>query len=326
MPIELEDDYIHPDRGDHPYWNESAWFSFMVPERDLCGWIYFHHRPNMGYTMGGVAAWDPSGDQTWNCRYYDWGEPFPTPENAEMFDFELPNGLRVEMLEPQQSFRFGYHGKNYYEGRGCELELGYEAFAPPHDSGLPSGSEEWGSKGHYEQSGRMTGRINLGGEEIAIDCFSQRDHSWGVRRLQNNPRGHFSWAIASEESAFNAISVQTLPMELDPVDGTKLDVICGYYVKDGERASFRPGAGHISCVERAGDGRPLRFVAEATDTLGRVLHAEGTSKNMLHWHGYPFLMQWWPLVEWTYDGITAHGESQDYWPLQQARAYARSRS
>jgi len=65
MPIEIQDDYLHKDRTDHPYWNESAWFSFMEPSRDLSGFVYFHHRPNMGYTMGGVAAWDPSGDETW---------------------------------------------------------------------------------------------------------------------------------------------------------------------------------------------------------------------------------------------------------------------
>lgn len=39
-----EDDSFH--RGsDDPWWNESAWFGFMVPERELSGYVYMYHRP-----------------------------------------------------------------------------------------------------------------------------------------------------------------------------------------------------------------------------------------------------------------------------------------
>ena len=30
-----------------PYWNESSWFSFSIPERKFHGMIYYFFRPNM---------------------------------------------------------------------------------------------------------------------------------------------------------------------------------------------------------------------------------------------------------------------------------------
>jgi hypothetical protein len=43
----------------------------MVPERSLSGMVYCYHRPNMGYSSGGFAAWDPSGDRYDDCLWYD---------------------------------------------------------------------------------------------------------------------------------------------------------------------------------------------------------------------------------------------------------------
>ena len=60
--ITRRDEYFH-ERSDDPHWNESGWFSFMVPERRLSGMVYCYHRPNLGYSTGGFAAWDPSGDR-----------------------------------------------------------------------------------------------------------------------------------------------------------------------------------------------------------------------------------------------------------------------
>jgi len=60
--ITPRDEYFH-ERSDDPHWNESGWFSFMVPERRLSGMVYCYHRPNLGYSTGGFAAWDPSGDR-----------------------------------------------------------------------------------------------------------------------------------------------------------------------------------------------------------------------------------------------------------------------
>ena len=154
------DDSFHHNHGD-PHWNESAWLPFMVPEKGLSGWIYFFHRTTLGYTIGGVAAWDSSGEDMWNCRHYDWGIPYPTPAGADMYDFTLPNSLTVETIEPMESYRF------YYDAGGCQLEMRWDATMPAHDTGYPDHSHEWGSA-HYEQCGKMTGTLVLDGERFEV--------------------------------------------------------------------------------------------------------------------------------------------------------------
>jgi len=321
MAITPADDYFH-ERPDDPYWNEAGWFSFMAAERDLAGFVYLYHRPNIGYTVGGVCAWDTSGSENYDCLLYDWGEPYAMAEGTEMFDCELDNGLKVQVIEPLMSYKLDYRGDSAYTGGGCALDLTFTAELPPHDAGMPGGLEEWG-KGHYDQSGRVTGTLTLGGEVIPIDCVAQRDHSWGVRNLKRNPRGQMIWAVG-EKSSFHALAVSRLPIDQDPVIGTAEDVIIGYYLKDGRYGDITLGSGTIRVTERDSSGRPVVYVLDATDSLGRLLHAEGRVKNMLNWQGYSWLMTFWSLVEWTFDGQTAYGEGQDYWPLQQSRTFLRA--
>ncbi|HVW32262.1 MAG TPA: hypothetical protein VHL53_06970, partial [Acidimicrobiia bacterium] len=65
--IRPQDDYFHKDiQTDDPFWNESAWFPFHVPERELCGFVYMNHRPNMNFSMTGVGLWDPTGEETYD--------------------------------------------------------------------------------------------------------------------------------------------------------------------------------------------------------------------------------------------------------------------
>jgi len=167
----------------------------------------------------------------------------------------------------------------------------------------------------------MTGTLVLHGEEIQIDCFSQRDHSWGKRRYTTNPRSDFPWAIASEDHAFHLWAISDLPFDDDPIIGTTENVITGWYRKDGVTSKVISGSRHV--IERGDDGRPLSVRLEATDELGRELHAVGTAKNWLNWYAYQ-MFQWWSLAEFEFDGVHAYGEMQDLFPIHQGRQFVRS--
>jgi hypothetical protein len=318
--IRPEDDYFH-ERSDDPYWNESAWFGFNVPERQLTGWVYFYHRPNMNYSVGGMALWDPSGEHEWDCLYYDWSETVALPAGAEMFDFSLHNGLTVSCEQPLRSFTLAY------DNHDCRLDLGWEAFMEPQEAmlngvaGLPAGSDEWG-RGHYEHGGHMRGTIRVEGEEIAVDCLSLRDHSWGPRRYTTNPRGDFASAFASEESGFCMFAGADLPRDEDPCSGVDDSMIFGWYLREGEASRLVSGTRNVT--HRDDRGRPLRVVVDGKDELGRELHAQGECVNWLWWHGYPYLFQWWSMCNWEFDGQAAVGEEQDFFPLNQGRRYIRS--
>jgi hypothetical protein len=317
--IRPEDDHFHQRSAD-PYWNESAWFGFNVPDRDITGWVYFFHRPNMNYSVGGVGIWDPSGQYEWDCLYYDWAETVALPPGADMFDFSLANGLTVACKQELQSFSLRYRGE------GCELDLAFDAFLEPQEAaragtpGLPSGSDEWG-KGHYDQPGRIQGSVLLGNEHIEVDSLSLRDHSWGPRRYTTNPRGDFASAFASERAGFCMFAGSDQPRATDPCVGVADPMIFGWYLKDGESSRLVSGSRTVTRRDRR--GRPLAVVLEGSDELGRKLHSEGSCRNWLFWHGYPYLYQFWCMAEWEFDGHRAIGEEQDFFPLQQARRYLR---
>ena len=311
--ITTADEYFHP-KTDNPYWNESGWFSLMIPERNLCGWAYLHHRPNMNYTIGGFALWDPSGEQMADCRYYNWGDPFPITPETEMFDFRLPNGFEVNCVEPLKQFRFRNHASE------CEIDLTYTAFTPAIEAGF---DEAWGPD-HYEQAGHMRGTIVLDGEQIAVDCVSMRDRSWGPRTVAvtGHPRSGFPWAIADENNAFLAFPIGTKPASEDPAYDEVDTLIAGWYLRDGKVGKLI--SGERRCLDRGHDGRPHRTELVAVDEHGRTLEAEGTWTNWFQWHGYSFVWQWWSLAQWKFDGHTAWGEEEEFWPLQSARKFLRS--
>jgi hypothetical protein len=334
--IRPEDDRLH-ERTDDPYWNESGYFGFMIPEHDIQGAIYVYHRPNMQYTVGGVILWDPSGREIYDCLFHDCGTPHATPEGADMFDIELRNGLKVETLEPLKRFRFTYglDDASWYLSQGCRLELEYEGFREPHQSMMPAGQQEWGGDpegavadgklvtGHYRQTGRMRGWIELNGEKFDVDSFSMRDRTWGPRKMEKNPRGSWCFCIASEDSFFQVLAVASQPPEEDPVVGAVDPILCGSYLKDGLLGDVNEGK--VMITERDPDGSPRGFLVEGVDSYGREFRATGVAKNVLKWiGGYLFLLQWWAQVEWTFDGQTARGEGMDWWPVQHARRFIRS--
>lgn len=317
------DDHFH-ERSDDPYWNESAWFGFAVPERDLTGFVYFYHRPNMNYTVGGVGVWDPSGEHEWDCLYYDWAETVAMSPGGDMFDFTTVNGLTVACRKELQSFKLDY------KGEGCIVDLSFDAFLEPQEAamggkvGLPKGSEEWG-KGHYNQPGRIEGTVTLGDEVLQVNSLSLRDHSWGPRRYATNPRGDFAWAFADERSGFCFFTGSDLPRETDPCVGVQDPMIFGWYLRDGEAS--RLVEGHRIVTERDERGRPVRVECYGVDELGRELIASAVFHNALFWHGYPSLYEFWCGARWDFDGHTGViGEEHDFFPLQQARRYLRTKT
>lgn len=269
--------------------------------------------------------WDPSGAETYDCLYYDWDTCQPLPEDGEMFDFALPNGLTVATVDPLKSYRMSY------KGPGCELELTWDAIAVPHEirrlnpEEMNPGIDGWLDKkgvgqlstGHYEQAGRVRGTVNLEGEILDVDCFSMRDHTWGPRPIGDPPRACYHWAIASEADMFYVTAVSELPIDEDPIRGTTERVVTGFYIKDGIEGHLVSGTRRV--VERDDDGRPRHEVIDAIDDLGRTLHADGYCRTWLKWTLYAHWFDWWALTEWEFDGLRGWGEVNDYFTFRQSR-------
>ena len=157
---------------------ETCWFSWNVPERNLGGWTYCQARPNARLCNGGAWVWDDSGAYPWELAYraeYS-GLELPPRSARDMRDFEWPNGVHVRTLEPLTRYAIGYSDPG-----ALEIDLTFDAIMAPNPH--PTGVAPFLKGAHFDQAGHVTGSMLLHGEEIAIDCYSVRDRSWGPRPL-----------------------------------------------------------------------------------------------------------------------------------------------
>ena len=59
--VTAADDEFHLPTNDDPFWTETCWFTFTVPERKLSGQLYPFFRHNQHVTAAGVYFWDDQG-------------------------------------------------------------------------------------------------------------------------------------------------------------------------------------------------------------------------------------------------------------------------
>ncbi|MBL7498076.1 hypothetical protein I6A84_14520 [Frankia sp. CNm7] len=301
-PLDASDEAFHP-AGDDPCWNESAWFGFSVPERRMNGFVYFFHDVRTGVSGGGPAVWDPSGEETYTCRFYDWRWLQPPTGRLDFGDFTLPNSLRHEVVEPLRRYRLSY------AELGLELDLEWTALMAPHEIRYGNLSTMTGAR-HFDQPGRMTGSLLLDGERLEVDCYSLRDRTWGPHRPGASRSGDYLWAIASPEDHWHAITIASDEPGVDTV-------MNGYLVRDGELGELVRGQRRV--LERRA-GAPVRVLLEAEDDRGRHLRAHGDVRTALRWFGWPGRLAFWTLTDWRWDDHQGWGEDQEFFPREQARS------
>lgn len=301
-------DRFGEDRDDNPYWNESAWFSFSVPERRLHGMIQYYFRPNMGMLNGGPVMWDPSGTFQWNCLHYNWAHLQHLPEGAQKFDMTARNSLSVKVLEPMSRYAIAY------DKDGFTMDLVWQAIGPEHELHTGDPGQQSTARFHIEQPGRMTGTVHRDGEAFAINCFSMRDTSYGRRDYEALAYGGYFWGIA-EHSAFHALC-----MDVPGSGGRQAKCIGGFIWQDGRMASMASGQ---RTVLEYGQFGPSRVLFEGADTLGRTIRATGTVDPGLVFTGYTDHTVVWSLTEWDWDGVTHWGDNQEFCPDARFRRIAR---
>jgi hypothetical protein len=297
------------------YWSDSSWFSWAVPEQGICGFFYNHFRPNMNCFLGGPAMWDASGHHGWDMLYYDWQLMRLLPKGTygvdyDKYDFETPCSMGIRTLEPLKRYNL------FYDRNGFKLDLVFEAIALPNQLGVHAeGGFEDAYRLHFEQPGRITGRVELDGRRYDVDCFSIRDGSHGRRQLDNITPGGYTWSTADEKTGWHVMAV-----DLDKSHETK--VMGGYILRDGVMSPIVSGVRRV--LERV-DSRPTVVEVEAEDQLGRKLRALGREKTWAELILFSCHAQYWSLFEWEYDGFTkAIGEDQEYYSLDDFRRWHRA--
>jgi hypothetical protein len=310
MARNIDVDRFAPTRTEDPYWNESAWFSFSIPEKEIHGMVYYFFRPNMNLLMGGPILWDGSGAHTWDCLYYDWHHFQTIPDDAEKFDFRSHTSLEVRVAEPRMKYRLSYDQPDF------KLDLDWTGLEEPHHF-LGMEIEATGmsaeNRMHFEQMGRATGTIELRGERLEIDCYALRDSSWGVRQMDGVRRGSYFWAVADADNAFHA---QVMG------EGDEMRVVGGFLKRDGETSSL---VGGRRLVTEMGGVTPRRFDLTLVDEKGRSVDLSARSCSDLMVNFYPRVQVVWSLLEVDFGGgVRGWGDMQEFQPLEQFRAMVRA--
>jgi hypothetical protein len=190
-----EDDYTHP-LGPESNFNESMYFNFFDQQRQVGGFLRIGNRANEGRAELTVTLYLPDGRVLFTFKR-------PQIESNDAFDC---GGLRFEVLEPGERLRTVYDGnllelreprnmadprKAFAESpkRQVRVDLEHSAVGPMYggkadrDESERSAEQQF-AKAHYEQHMRVRGSLRLDDEEIPIDGFGLRDHSWGPRYWQ----------------------------------------------------------------------------------------------------------------------------------------------
>jgi hypothetical protein len=297
-----EDDMFHPPEGADPWWTETVWFSWMVPERNLLGYWYAVFRANLGVTFGGVLVFDDSAVLPWELPVFDWHWHQPIRGPVDLRDLDVLGGMKLRCLEHGRAFRFGYANQD------VEFDLTWRALMQPM---LTRREPPFNHGTHVDQPGRVTGRMVLHGEAIDVDCIAMRDRSWGIRAPRRQPKLGYCHATAGADSSFLAITLER---------GGQDGLVAGYLMRAGKWAKLVSGQRR---VERDTLGRPALVQVEARDELGRSLEARGTTVSRQVFTAYPDMFCWNSLTRWEYGDGTAWGEDQDIWHPRRWREFAR---
>ncbi|GGY91667.1 DUF7064 domain-containing protein [Novosphingobium colocasiae] len=187
-PVPAADDNRHKLR-DVPHCREANALMFQLPERGLAGFVYFWVDKD---GMAGAAAYAfGPGIAVPVIERYD---SVKVPDDMDFTDWDV-QGLTARLGDVHQAMDFTFAGDR------VQIDARYEAFHPPYAfSSHKDGCPPYYADDRTEQHGRVTGTMVLDGEEIALDHFMQRDHSWGPRVWGLNQ--HYKWFHATTANAY----------------------------------------------------------------------------------------------------------------------------
>jgi hypothetical protein len=165
---------------------DSLFYEIIMPEEQLGLQIYLY-LTGTGRTGYNVSVWGPGAEPV--ALVLHSGR---VPDEMDFDHFEF-DGLHIEQPELLQSATVSFHHRDVqleYNFRAVHQAFSYRS----NPDGLPS----WFADNRMEQTGRVTGHLEVAGRRIEWDRPGHRDHSWGVRDW-GIPQ-HWKWFVAYTDS------------------------------------------------------------------------------------------------------------------------------
>jgi hypothetical protein len=294
-PLAMDAEFLHTPTEDHD-WNESFYFNFTDPKREMGGWTRIGILPNQDTDMGAIMLY-AGGSRI--LAALQTGRV--ACEGNELRFGELS----YHRLEPLQKWRIVFQGEmmdidnarklpelkpEALTTQRVEVDLEVEGMAPCFnfkDSDPRALAEMLVQAGtrlsdlrkvskvsseHYEQAMRVSGTIRIGNREISFAGSGHRDHSWGVRDWAA-PR-LWTWLTCQfgEELAFN----------LSRVAIASVDIYNGFVTREGANYPVRRVELATRFEEDGVTQSSLGFRLE--DTGGKVIEVTGNALTVIPLH------------------------------------------
>jgi len=326
-PFVPEDDTYHAALDD-PFWVETTWWSFNIPERRLGAWLHAGYHANRNQVTWRVFAWDPSGADPGRLAYYKQVADVDMPADPDLRDLAFPrSGFRVKMLTPLMDYHLTYSDPD----ADFAVEFEHRSVHPPHR--FTPGEPPALHNPHLDQLGHLRGELTLRGERIEISCYSVRDRTWGPRGGHHShgpaaPGGHprvarpggprwreierrrgqgriqYIFGHTDERTGFLSF---VRPQDGDEAGWSPMNM--GWLLKDGVFARLDKSTSRMRNYRDPSTGWSTHMEVDMTDESGRTMQAEGFSVS----HMCENAAGSNALMRWEYEGQIGWGEDQDGW-------------
>jgi len=302
MELTASDDLLHLPTTDDPWWTETAWFGFAIPDADICGSLYQIHRTNQQVMATAVYVWDAHGEALHQMPYYRTWWHVPMEPDQQILDVDLVSGLSIRTIEAMNDYAI-----TYQDGEEIDLDLRWESLHPAVPLHVSGGM------GHLDQLGRVRGQLVLHGEAYEIDGIEMRDRSWTPRREATRST-HRGYTYGADEHGRGFFLATNRPPQ------TQEHLIAGWTLENGRTTAIREGQRRL---ERDDAGRPTAVDIEIVDAHGAERTWRGEIRNRFALPTSPYLA-WMSLVRWTDDeGRIAWGQDHDSFSPARWRATRR---
>lgn len=165
MSCPTPDDEKNHAPSDRKDWRESYYFNFVDVENGMSGFTTIGLLPQASKREFVFALFHR------DKRHFYYQEP---TSQVRFDSMEALNDghLSFELVEAMKEWRISLASGD------LKADIRWKGRFPPYSFGECSGTS-W--EGHFEQSGAVTGTIQMGDMTLSLNGFGQRDKSWGSR-------------------------------------------------------------------------------------------------------------------------------------------------
>jgi len=290
--LDPRSDGLHP-AGDDPWWREAWYFEFYDAKAEVQFQAYQGVFPNQ--SLGDLnAAVFHRGQRLHQTSKMDFNVAEEPAEERLCFA-----AMKLEQVEALRQWRLRYDAEAF-----C-ADLLFTALLPPFswpatNSRTKTGADRQPGSHHFDQLGRYTGKVWLGGDEYTIDTLGFRDRMWGWGGRKHWQSYLIMWAAFSEDCVAN-VALQRFD------DGRQ--TLSGYLRLEGRSSLLKKAT-----VSLAWHPHRWKTIASAEtlvqDELGRSFEFSGRPLGILDTgHKWPQRRDHmlFSVGEYRHGALTGHG-------------------